>query len=150
MENNILRLADLLRKDELKSQEKREAINLAQALFGTTARAHGDAVLVALKRKKTIGGDAYSVPATVEGQHVVHGGGNGTPLNPAGNEPTGALRDDLTKKEWGFTFAGDTYKRKDTKNGEHWYYRNGKRVTEDVFTTALAAANGAGDLTDES
>lgn len=150
MVNNIVRLSDLLRKDTLTSQEKREAINLAQAMFGTTSRAHGDAVLVALKRKATVGGDAspLNVPPAV---HTVIGGGNGTQLNPAGDPVgSGAITDDLTKKEFGFAFAGDTYKRKQDKTGRQRYYRNGKPVTEAVFATALAAANGVGDLSDES
>lgn len=146
MQNNILRLADLLRKDTLTSQEKREAINLAQAMFGTTARGHGDAVLVALKRKKTVGGDAYSIQATQPGAHVVHGGGHGQVLDENDQPVGGKIVDDPEAKEFSFEFAGDTYKRATTKAGQQQYRRNGKVVAAAVFTTALAAANGAGDV----
>ena len=70
MFGNVLRLAALLKKETLTPAEKREAINLAQSMFGTTAHAHGDSVITQLRKTKVSGAND---PMGLVAKHTVIG-----------------------------------------------------------------------------
>lgn len=142
MIGNIIRLAELLKKETLTTAERREGINLTQSMFGTTAFGHRDHTLVALRRKKTDGANDPSGAVARASHHVVGVvTGNGT--------ISGEQAEQLDSLAAGaFVLGDDTYETKTDAAGRTFYTKNGKRIKNADFAAAQVEADGAAN--DES
>lgn len=145
---NVKRVAELLNKDELTVSERREGINLAQAIFGSQALATLDNVRTGLRQKKVSGtNDPAGVGATMPGLQVVIGGGKTTPTpsNPDEAEELGELN------AGEFKLGEDVYGEKTDSADRPYYTKNGKRIKKADFDAAvIAAASVPGDDDEES
>ena len=141
MFGNVLRLAALLKKETLTPAEKREAINLAQAMFGTAAHAHGDSVLTQIRRTKING---VNDPAGLlsRDRHTVIGQTTGDGVISADEAKE---LDALNAGD--FKLGEDLYEVKTDSAGRTYYVKNGKRVAKAEYETAKAGAEG---LSEES
>lgn len=141
MFGNVLRLAALLKKETLTPAEKREAINLAQAMFGTAAHAHGDSVLTQLRKTKIEG---VNDPAGLlsRDRHTVIGQTTGDGVVSA---EQAAELDGMAAGE--FKLGDDLYAAKEDSTGRAYFTLNGKRVGKDKYEAAKLEAEG---LSEES
>lgn len=140
MTGNIIRLAELLKKETLTGAERREGINLTQSMFGTTAYGHRDHTLVALRRKKIEGAnDPSGTVARAERQNTVIGvnTNNGTPgsLTPAAAALAAGA----------FVLNGVSYETKQDSAGRDYYTADGKRIKNSDFAAAQAEADGTSE-----
>lgn len=136
---NVKRIAELLNKDVLTVSERREGINLAQAVFGSQALATLDNVRTGLRQKKVSGSnDPAGVSATMPGLQVVIGGGRNTPTpsNPDEAEQLGELN------AGEFLLNGVVYGEKTDSADRPYYTKDGKRIKKADFDAAVIAAAG--------
>lgn len=143
MIGNIIRLAELLQKESLTRDERREGINLTQSMFGTTAYAHRDHTLVALRRKQ---GNQPNDPTGA----VARAAAASTVIGV--NTNSGQLAADADAQHaiiaGTFRLGDDLYEAHKDKAGRDYYTKNGNRIKNADYATALAEAEGA--ASDES
>lgn len=140
MIQNVIRLAELLQKEKISRAEKREGINLAHAMFGSTSHAHGDRVMVAFRRKKvTNAADPLSLVRKEQATHTTIG------VKPD-LVPT-EQPDDLEPGQ--FKYEDNIYAEATDKANRKYYTKDGKRIGKAEFEAAQRAAAGVPDL-DES
>lgn len=133
MIGNIARLADLLSKDKLSVAERREGITLAQAMFGSTAHAHGDHAIMALRRKAISGAND---PAGLVAKNTVIGKVDG-----AGDVGS----DDVQLEPGQFKIGEDLYAANKDKAGRDYYTKNGGRISKAAYEDAQREAAGTPD-----
>lgn len=134
MQKNVIRLAELLQKEKLTQAEKREGINLAQSMFGTTAYMHRDHVLVALRRKAVVG---YNDPTNAVGRATTIGLTNGATMFEAPAAPNKIID---TKDASVFSVGDDNYESHVDAKGRAYFTMNGKRIKASDFAIARADA----------
>jgi len=116
--DNIIKLAQMLQSETLTSKERGQGIILAQAMFGTSARAHLDTVRNELRQKPVVNDSGEDV----------------TPPAATATEPQE------------FTIGENKYTAKLTKAKQMQYRKNGKVISADDFEAARKEA--AGEPTD--
>lgn len=145
MSKNVIRLAELLQADTLTAAERREGVNLAQAMFGSQSLAQLDSVRVALRRKR-ISGSSDPAGLTAPGRHVVIGAGKDTPTPTSADEA-----EELGELAAGeFKLGDDLYAEKHDKADRPFYTLNGKRIKASDYQAAKLEAEGAAEDEDES
>lgn len=142
MSQSIIRLAELLQKDELTVKERREGINIAQAVFGSQSLDTLDVTRTALRQKKVSDVNDPAGVLTQEGKHVVIGGQKDL-------KPEAQVEDEDTELAAGeFALNNTVYGEKTDRAGRTYYTKDGKRISADEFNAAKKEASG--DVESES
>lgn len=136
MSQSVIRLAELLQKDELTVKERREGVNLAQAIFGSQSLDTLDSTRTALRQKKVTDVNDPAGVLTQPGKQVVIGGqGDLTPESQQENDEV-----ELAAGE--FALNGIVYGEKTDSAGRTYFTKDGKRTSREEFENARKQVSG--------
>lgn len=133
---SVIRLAELLQQDKLTVKERREGINLAQAMFGSQSLDTLDRVRTELRQKQVTDVNDPAGVLTAPGKHVVIGGQKD--LKPE----TQTELDDVELNAGEFALNGVVYGEKTDSRGRTYYTKDGKRTSAAEFEAARKEASG--------